>query len=886
MKFKLFLYILLSAVLLAACHKPVVAQSNNRIMLTQLERGPSIGGSRKGLVGVTNSNGDQRYTFYVNVADTCINWIVYPTGNTTMIDAFVQRCGSDSIWYIDNDGRSMLLAPYGGGGGGDYDWLEIGNNQIPDNINDSIYTYKYAAVGARLVWPTAEFLVNDSVGAALAVIQGSRNARLALYDKNNSTWSMIDHGGSTDLWYTGSGGEVIWKTTAGTPQAPTIPQVKHFRIGLADSTIQMHQYPSTRVDTATITNFLYTDPQGIVRSRPVGDIPGGVSEPASQVVYGTGTGVDSDPRILATPGSSGFQLQVKATAGQGVSVDSTTGAYGVYTSSSGRGSSSWTGLMADRLDGSGTASSTVYNRGTGAAQFYAYSAASQPRSVYDNGTYQVSIGIDSTGLKISNASTLGSYPNYGLTQKNNYVGIKTTNPLDPLHVNGAARISGAIKDNSGSAGSSGQVLTSTGTGWNWAAAPATSPAGSNQQIQFNNSGAFGASSSFTWNGSTLSITAGSETPIELKNPGATSKLYFMVGSGGNLPAGDAGIYLGSNANNTYQFMQFSGTGSSKLTRFNSGFVILPPSGTTADLIGYYGGGATAYTSIRIGPYTSNNGAYTCTSGTQTDVIIGGSNNQIFQPTSGNAIYNLLKVVPNINQTGTASGRINGIFISPTLTSVTGSYASFSTDVNSQYAYYQNGTSAKNIFAGATQIGSSSDPGASAVLQVTSTTKGFLPPTQTTTERNAISSPANGLEVYNTTTSRPNVYASSAWKEVAYTSDFADGTYKPTLTNVANVDSSSAYTCQYMQVGSTVTVSGKINIDPTTSLATATQVGFTVPVASNFTTAYNAAGTVYSADGQQAAIIRSDATNDRAEVYFLSGINTVQQFYFTFTYRVQ
>lgn len=159
MKFKLFLYILLSAVLLAACHKPVVAQSNNRIMLTQLERGPSIGGSRKGLVGVTNSNGDQRYTFYVNVADTCINWIVYPTGNTTMIDAFVQRCGSDSIWYIDNDGRSMLLAPYGGGGGGDYDWLEIGNNQIPDNINVQYKLFAWQLTSQILPWILVSFTV-------------------------------------------------------------------------------------------------------------------------------------------------------------------------------------------------------------------------------------------------------------------------------------------------------------------------------------------------------------------------------------------------------------------------------------------------------------------------------------------------------------------------------------------------------------------------------------------------------------------------------------------------------------------------------------------------------------------------------------------------------
>lgn len=42
------------------------------------------------------------------------------------------------------------------------------------------------------------------------------------------------------------------------------------------------------------------------------------------------------------------------------------------------------------------------------------------------------------------------------------------------------------------------------------------------------------------------------------------------------------------------------------------------------------------------------------------------------------------------------------------------------------------------------------PHASAALDVTSTTKGFLPPRMTTAQRNAITSPAAGLTIYNTT----------------------------------------------------------------------------------------------------------------------------------------
>ena len=58
-----------------------------------------------------------------------------------------------------------------------------------------------------------------------------------------------------------------------------------------------------------------------------------------------------------------------------------------------------------------------------------------------------------------------------------------------------------------------------------------------------------------------------------------------------------------------------------------------------------------------------------------------------------------------------------------------------------------------------------NPHASAMLEVESNTKGFLPPRMTTVERDAISNPADGLVVYNTTTSCLNFRVAGFWKEV-------------------------------------------------------------------------------------------------------------------------
>jgi hypothetical protein len=53
--------------------------------------------------------------------------------------------------------------------------------------------------------------------------------------------------------------------------------------------------------------------------------------------------------------------------------------------------------------------------------------------------------------------------------------------------------------------------------------------------------------------------------------------------------------------------------------------------------------------------------------------------------------------------------------------------------------------------------------ASAVMEVTSTTQGFLPPRMTTTQKNAIASPAAGLVVYDTTLNKLCVRTALAWE---------------------------------------------------------------------------------------------------------------------------
>ena len=283
-KLNLILLILLCAAEMAA--------QGSRIKLTQLEQGQVVEGTRAGQLGLTNAAGDQRYAQYVEINPTPVAYTPTATGNPSVnYSEFVTDPLGD-LWYIDWEGKGVQIT--GGGSSCDVDWLQISDNSCPDAITDSIYHQRYAAVGARLVWPGAEFLVNDSTTSGILVVQGSRNARGAYYDSNAGTFSMFDHGGTTPVYYFPNAGIFAFRTTGGTPQTPGGTQIEHFSIRALDSLIRMNMYPNTRTDVTAVSNFLYTDIVGNVRSNTPAALisaAGGVTGSATsgQVTYWNGT---------------------------------------------------------------------------------------------------------------------------------------------------------------------------------------------------------------------------------------------------------------------------------------------------------------------------------------------------------------------------------------------------------------------------------------------------------------------------------------------------------------------------------------------------------------------------------------------------------------------
>lgn len=316
----------------------------------------------------------------------------------------------------------------------------------------------------------------------------------------------------------------------------------------------------------------------------------------------------------------------------------------------------------------------------------------------------------------------------------------------------------------------GQIPKWNGTAWEAAAdASGGTPGGSDTQIQYNNSGVFGGSSNLVWDNTGKRLSVNQSTPtahvhieslvsgngqtlFTLRNPNGTTATNQYVTMG----IGQAGGGPGNGQFVISRGTQIFGGGDSRdalIIDGSSNVSLREANIINRRLTSSNGGGglenaAGNYFEIGkrgdVGPWTVTTGDVNIIT---TPVLPGWNpNNHAFAPTSGSANFTVFNINPIINQTGTSNGVIRPIRYNPTILSLRGPH----------YA----ATFASGQFGIGTET-----PNPSAQLDVTSTTGGLLPPRMTTTQRDAIASPADGLMLYSSTAGDMQLRANGIWTDV-------------------------------------------------------------------------------------------------------------------------
>jgi hypothetical protein len=281
----------------------------------------------------------------------------------------------------------------------------------------------------------------------------------------------------------------------------------------------------------------------------------------------------------------------------------------------------------------------------------------------------------------------------------------------------------------------------------------TSPSGVAGAIQFSNGSAFASdAANLFWDDTNNRLGVGTNTPSTALDISASLTSILTLRNGGTnfittrtsgIGESDIGLRIWNNANNFTLDLYGSGTYDSSKHRFCVGggsFERLLIGATTAARI--TGSGSTSAT---------------------TSLLVQNS-----AGTSNLAVRDNGSIL--INGLGGAGGASGGT-----------NFESNGNDMSFKCAYYYRFfTSDNKIVFGTswdgvsrtyaynenkTIIGSNAVPNTSAQFQVDSTTTGILPPRMTTTQKNAIASPAAGLVVYDSTTNKLCCYNGSTWNDL-------------------------------------------------------------------------------------------------------------------------
>jgi len=115
---------------------------------------------------------------------------------------------------------------------------------------------------------------------------------------------------------------------------------------------------------------------------------------------------------------------------------------------------------------------------------------------------------------------------------------------------------------------------------------------------------------------------------------------------------------------------------------------------------------------------------------------------------------------------------------------------------------------------------------------------------------------------------------------------AHGTFTPTRSAESNLDANvTPSEAQYLRVGNTVTVSGRVTADPTTT-ATSTSYELTLPIASDIGAVEDAAGVAFCGPISEGAEVMGVVANDTVQILWVATDVTSQTWSYTYTYTVQ
>lgn len=122
-----------------------------------------------------------------------------------------------------------------------------------------------------------------------------------------------------------------------------------------------------------------------------------------------------------------------------------------------------------------------------------------------------------------------------------------------------------------------------------------------------------------------------------------------------------------------------------------------------------------------------------------------------------------------------------------------------------------------------------------------------------------------------------------WEPSTYNG--SNGTFTPTITKGTNVAASTARLCRMIMIGNIVFCSGHVTIDPTA--AAQTNWYMSLPIPSNFTSAYDASGTFTSLSGVGiTGIIFADAVKDRLKFDGVAALSPAQDIGFSAAYTIK